>query len=264
VFGLLLGIVFLRKFSWRDNLPAISWTVIVNFVVWAPLTLATSPSLPVDVLLNTLHVQEAGGNQSVLTTVSQDAYSVWPLVTYFLHGSTGVLRAFTPSSSIVVGGLTYQVLSQIVTVAAMLVVCAALLRKRATIEPGGYIPTVALGVTAFLMLLTGIVATHFLLALPLLILCRPWMNPTAFWFVVVTWTITTFVPMYGDMGASITVIDYPLLAPERNAVTHFFVSLYSWDRFITTGVVANICALIWLGWLALRPGSRTTLEPSPA
>jgi hypothetical protein len=161
-----------------------------------------------------------------------------------------------------VGSLTYQRLSQILTLAAMLVVSAALLRRRSTAESGGYLPLLALGVVSFLMLLTGIVATHFLLALPLLILCRPWMGSWAFWFVVVVWSITTFVPMYGDMGASVTARDYPLFAPERNAITHFFVSLYSWDRFITTGIVANICALIWLGRLALRRSSPARLLPS--
>jgi hypothetical protein len=84
---------------------------------------------------------------------------------------------------------------------------------------------------------------------------------TAYFFIVLTWTVTTFVPMFGDMGISISRLDYPLLAPAHNAVTSFFVKLYAWDRFITVGIVANICALIWLAFLALSMPQRS---PDPS
>jgi hypothetical protein len=215
---------------------------------------------------NNLRVQEGGGNQTMLTTVSQDAYSVWPLVTYALHGAGGTLRGATPSSSLVLGDLTYQRLSQILTISAMLAIAGVLaFRKRAVHEPGAYLPVVAIGVVSFFMLLTGVVATHFILALPLLVLSRPWMSTSAYLYVIIAWSVTTLVPMYGDMGAILTPNEYPLLAPEHNPVTQFFVSLYSWDRFITTGIVANICALVWVGWLALRPSFHVRLlSPSEA
>jgi hypothetical protein len=258
VFGLLLGIVLVRKFSWRENLSAISWAVVLTFLALIPFTLATSPSLPVDIMLNNFHVQEAGGNAASLTTVSQDAYSVWPLVTYVVSGATGAARAFTPSSTVLVGSLTYQLLSQILTVAALLAIAGALLvRRRATAEPGAYLPLVALGIASFLMLLTGIVATHFLLALPFLLLCRRWMGNVAYFYVAAIWTVSTFVPMYGDMGVAITTNAYPLLAPSNNALTKFVVQLYIWDRFITVSIVANICALLWLVWLIAHPTAPT-------
>jgi hypothetical protein len=135
----------------------------------------------------------------------------------------------------------------------MLVVSAALVvRKRAALNEGGYLPLLAVGVTAFLMLLTGVVATHFLLALPFLLLCRRWMGSVAYYYVVAIWSITTLVPMYGDMGVVISEHAYPLLSPAHNAVTNFFVTLYSWDRFITVSVVANICAVVWIAVLAFR------------
>lgn len=265
VFGLLLGIVFLRRFSSTENLSALSWTVVLTFVALTPFTLATSPSLPVDIMLNNFHVQEAGGNAAALTTVSQDAYSVWPLVTYLVNGATGAARAFTPSSSVLFGTVTYQRLSQVLTVAALLAIAVALWsRRRVTAEPGAYLPLVALGIASFLMLLTGIVATHFLLALPFLLLCRRWMGGVAYFYVVTIWTITTFVPMYGDMGVAITSHAYPLLAPANNAVTKWVVQLYSWDRFITVGVVANTVAVIWLAFLTWRPDGRSTSALVPA
>lgn len=264
VFGLLLGVVFLRQLGWRTNIAAISWTVIVTFVALVPLTLATSPSLPIDIMVNNLRVQEAGGNQATLTTVSQSAYSIWPLVTYAFHGVSGAQRAFTPSSERLLGSLSYQTVSQIVTALAMLVVTAALVfRKRYTIDSGGYLPLVAVGVTSFLMLLTGVVATHFLLALPLLLLCRRWMDSIAYCYVVAIWSISTFVPMFGDMGIVIGSKAYPLLAPDHNLVTRFFVALYSWDRFITVAIVANIGAVIWLAWLSVRPSPRLGTVATP-
>ena len=259
VFGLLLGIVFLRKFSWKENLSAVSWTVIVCFISWIPFTLATSPSLPIDILRNNFHVQEAGGNQAALTTVSQDAYSLWPLVTYLAHGASGLQRAFTASSTPLIGSVTYQQVSQIVTVAALLLVSAVLvLRKRTAFESGGYIPLVALGVTSFLMLLTGLVATHFLLALPLLILCRRWMGTVAWLAVVAIWSVTTLVPMAGEMSLLIAHQQYPLLAGRSDELRQFFIQLHTSDRFITGAIVANICAVIWLAILTIRPAAPPT------
>jgi hypothetical protein len=253
VFGLLLGIVLFRRFSLKENAIALSWTVIVSFLALAPFTLVTSPSLPIDIMINVFRIQEAGGNELVLTTVSQDAYSIWPLVTYAAHGASGLQRAFTPSSHAVIGSLSYQSLSQVLTIAGVLAVSGALLfGKRAITGAGAYLPYIALGITSFLMLLTGLVATHFLLALPFLLLTRRWLGGVAYFYVVTVWSVTTFVPMFGDMGIAISSSHYPLLAPANNAITRLVVHLYVWDRFITVGVAANICAVIWLAYSALR------------
>ena len=116
---------------------------------------------------------------------------------------------------------------------------------------------VTLGIASFLMLLTGVVATHFLLALPFLLLCRRWIGTVAYIYVVTIWTLTTFVTMFGGMGPILSPQDYPLLSPAHSPVTSFFDGLYKWDRFITVSVVANICAVIWLGWLARRNSDST-------
>jgi hypothetical protein len=265
VFGLLLGIVLLRKFTWRHNVTALSWTVIVTFIAVLPFALAISPSLPVDIMLNTFKAHE-GGAPGLVGFVSQDAYSVWPLVEYLTQGVTGFHQAFNPNNGVILGPLTFQRLSQLLTLAAILLVSGYLwFRRRATEEPGGYLPYVALGVTSFLMLLFALIATHFLLALPFLLLSRRWMGGTAYWYVVVIWTVTTFVTMYGDMGLVLSVHDYPLLAYSKSAVTKFAVDLYREDRFITAGIVANICAVIWLGYLTLRaPGRTEILHPAKA
>lgn len=197
-------------------------------------------------------IQESGGNLATLTTVSQGAYSIWPLVTYLVHGASGLQRVFTPSSGLLIGDLTYARVSQILTLVAMLFVSAVLmLRKRAAFESGGYLPLVTIGIVFFLMLLTGVLSTHFLLALPFFLLCRRWMGTTPYLYIAAIWTVTTLVPMFGDMGILITSRDYPLLA--HSTITQFFVGLYSSDRFITVGVVANILAVIWLAVQTFRP-----------
>lgn len=189
-----------------------------------------------------------------MTTVSQGAYSIWPLLTYLSHGVTGLQRVYTQSANSLVGPLSYQHAGQLLTGLALLLVMAALLvRSRRSLDSGGYLPLVTLGMTAFLMLLTGIVSTHFLLALPLFVLLWRWTRGPAYWFIVIAWSVTTFVTMYGDMGVILSAHDYPLLAPANNPVTKFFVQLYTSDRFINVGTVATICALAWLAWLTLRP-----------
>jgi hypothetical protein len=253
VFGLLLGVVFLRKFSWRENILALSWTVILMFIALIPFTLATSPSLPVDITANIFRVHEATSS-NVVTTVSQDTYSIWPLVEYLVQGASGQQQAFNPKNVTLVGPITYQSLSQALTLAVMLALAGFLFfRRRVSGEAGAYIPYLAIGITAFLMLLFSLVASHFVLALPFLLLSRRWMGAVAYFYVAVIWTATTFVTMYGDMGRVIFAHDYPLLAPANNAITNFVVGLYTNDRFITVGIVANILVVLWLVFLTLGP-----------
>lgn len=251
VFALLLGIVLLRKFHWRVNLFALSWTVVVTFLVLVPLTIATSPSLPVDLVINNFRVQEAGGNDPSVTTVSQGAYSIWPLVT-LTSGASGLARIYAPSMVGLIGPVTYQRASQVLTGVALLVLVWMLLRRRPqSLERGEYLPIVAAGICAFLMLLTGIVSTHFLLALPFLLLCRRWLSSGAYLFIALTWTVTTLVPMFGDMATILTSGNL-LLSSPYDAATEFVMKTYSWDRFISAGVAANLCVLVVLAYVTVR------------
>jgi hypothetical protein len=259
VFGLILGLVFILKFRWQVNVRAASAAVIVVFLILLPFTLATGPSLPMDVLVNTLSLQ-LHSSAADPSTLSQDAYSIWPLVSYLQYGASGLARSFTPSNQTLLGSVTYQGAATIAAILTLLAVAILLVvRGRKGVAMGQYIPVVTLSIVGFLMLTTGLVATHFVLALPFLILCRRWMNNGAFFFVIIVWTITTLVPMYGDMGNVIARLDYPLLSPLHNGVTRFFVELYSWDRFITFATLANIAVLIWIAVVALRPKSQPDL-----
>ena len=253
VLGFLLGIVILRMTPWRETIRAVSWSLVLVFLVLLPITLATEPSLPFDVLLNNFRVQEAGGNQAQLATVSQDAYSIWPLVTYVANGAGGAGRAFVSSATPLIGAVTYQQVSVVLTVVAMLLVAWLISRRPVhSTDLSWDVSVVGLGIALFLMLLTGVVATYFVLVLPFWILSKRQLGWLAYGFVVATWTITTLVAMYGDMGVVVSVADHPLLAASRNAVTRFFVQLYSSDRFINVAVVANVCAIAVLAWAVVR------------
>lgn len=254
VFGLILGVVLLRLVPWRETARALPWAVIVTFLAMLPLTALISPSLPVDVMLSNFRIQEAGGQVPGMTTVSLGAFSIWPLVTLLLHGASGVSRSFLSSSQVLVDGLTYQRVGQILTAAALLALSAGILvRDRRSLGSGGYLPSVALAITSFLMFLTGTVPTYFVLAIPFVLLCKRWFGTTAYLYIAVIWTLTTLVSTYGEMGAVISPQGHPLLAQENNGLTRLMVGLYTWDRFITLATIANLCALVWMAYLVVRP-----------
>jgi hypothetical protein len=210
----------------------------------------------VDIWANQLRFQEAGGNEAAQTVVSLGALSVWPLVTHFAEGVSGLARFRYPSVSPLIGDFTYQRISQLLTLGVVLVVAGALLfRRRSATGMGDCLPLLALGTTAFLMLKTGLAATHFVLGLPLLILCRRSMKSVPYYSLVAIWTITTLVTMYGGLGSAIAGVESmaPALHSSNNPVTRLFMDLYSSDWFITAGSLANTLVLAWLALEVLRP-----------
>ncbi len=264
VVALLLVPFLLRTFPIKRNAFALSWVIIAAFVTLAPFTRSSSPSLPVDIMMHTLNVQEGGGNEDALTTVSQDAYSIWPLLTASVEHKTGRARIFTPSAHSLLGPFTYQRASQVLTMAFLLLVAAFLLfvtRRRSGLANS--LPLVAFGLTGFLLLKTGLVASHFILALPFLLLCRRWLTTGVYLSVIAVWTVTTLVPMYGDLGYAIATVNYRSLAlqPGANPLTRLFVNFYSSDSFITIGILANAGVLIVLGWSAFRSISQQATGP---
>jgi hypothetical protein len=241
VLAFLLGLIFLRKFSLRENIRGAVWAVIFAFLLLGPFTLRTSPSLPIDVMANTLQVQEGGGNEGELTTVSVNAYSVWPLVTYVVGQESGLARIFHSSADRLAGPLTYQRVGTILTVALMLVLASLIaFRRRSQLGFETFLPILAAGLVGFLMLMTGIAAAHFVLALPFLIIARSAFGRIQYAFVLLVWTITALVPMYGSLGGYVAVFD----PSSSNAISRFFMNLYSWDSFISVATIANTLVLV--------------------
>ncbi len=248
----LLGLVFLRNFSFKQNLHAITWSVIITFLAMAPFALAYGPSMPLDLLRNDLQVQEAGGNEPELTTVSLDTYSIWPLADLFASGTAGLDRFTERSATPFIGRFSYQRISQLLTAGVVLVTAAfVLFHRRSSHSLDDYFPLLAVGTVGFLMFMTGLAATHFLLGLPLLILCRRALGSIVYCWCVGIWTMTTLVAMYGGFGFSITPALVPALDAGRNPVTRFFMDLFSADWFISVASFQNIVVLLCLGFVAI-------------
>ncbi|MGH2405163.1 MAG: hypothetical protein ACRDGN_11960 [bacterium] len=263
----LLGVIFLRKFSPKENAEAMAWTIIVTFVLLGPLSLAISPSLWVDTLAYQLFVQEAGGNEAAMTVVSLDAYNIWALVTQFAGMATGLARFQFPSGSGLIGALTYLRASEILVMLVLLGTGLALLLRRGTaVKPGTYLPLLALGTAGFLVLKTGLAASHFVIALPFLLLCRDAVGRPGWYAMVGIWTVTTLVSMYGSVGFGIW--DAAALAPAlhdtRNAVTRFFMNLHSADWFITMAALGNAFVVGWLGVTSARRARSQDDQPDAA
>lgn len=269
VLGVLVGIVLLRRFSISRNVYALSWTVIVIFLLMVPFTIATSPSLPVDLLASTVQVQALGGNETALTTVSLDAYSFWPLVVFFQAGQSGLGRILYPSDSPLIGTVTYHE-AGILLAAAVLVAAVVMLavRPKASLMTGGYMPVLAFGIAGFLMFETGLAATHFILALPFILMCRPWLSASGYYSIVAGWTLTTLLAMYGILAADLARADYlraPLFGQHEvfSSVTSLVAQLYTWDRAISVGVLINTAIFFALALGAVRSrATRQTLHPA--
>jgi hypothetical protein len=251
VFGLIVGAVFLLRFSIRRNAYAVAWTVIVIFLLLVPFTIQTSPSLPLDLLSSVVRVQALGGNEQGLSSVSLDAYSLWPLVTFVAAGRTSLDRMFYPSNSTLLGQLSYQHAGMILTALVLAGAIALLVARRRSVADGGYVPIVAIGIGGFLMFMTGLAATHFILALPFILLSRRWLGPPAYLSIIAGWSATTLIAMYGILAVDLAKADY-LQAPlfgQTGSLSHlssWIAELYSSDRFITVGVVVNVAVLLTL------------------
>jgi len=255
VAGWILGAIFLRTYSLRKNLHAIAFTIIILFILLVPVALSTSPSLTVDVVWHALQLQEGGGNEQALTTVSLNATSVWPLMTYLIDHQHGALRFSFPSSNTLAAGLSYQRFSQFILVALLVIVAAlALVRTKKWDEHGMPYFLLAFGFLGFLMFGTGLAATHFVLGLPFLLICRKWLNRAIYGALITAWSLTTFIPMFGSLGTALSGADYLLRYPlsGRNQITTFFADLSTWDPFITLAVSINLVVLATLAIAGTR------------
>lgn len=244
----LLGLIYIKKFPIRDNIQSISWSVILVFLLLGPFSLTISPSMPLDILRNQLFVQEAGGNEPELMLVSLDAYNLWPVLTY-IQGSRGLGCIYFSSTSPLIDGLSYLRVSQILTLGFLLCISWLLLfRNKLNMEPSYYILLLTLGTIGFLLLKTGVAVAHFVIALPLLILCRQYMRDAAWFSIIFAWTITMLIPLCGSLGFAIENVEYlaPALHSTNNAIMRFFMYLHSSDWFIILGCSTNLVILACL------------------
>ncbi len=269
----LLVIVLFKLFPLRQNLRSACWTVLVSSLVLAPLSLAISPSLPIDILWNQFYFQEAGGNEAAQTVVSLGAFTIWPLVTGFTGGATGQERFQHLATDTLVGPLTYQHASGLLAGSIVLIAAGLILFRQRKEGPADYLLPVAIGTVGFFITKTGLAATHMLIVLPFLVLCIGRVRAPFYWAMIAVWTVTTLVPMWGGLGLALTDVERlaPALHADNNPLTWLAMELYTADIFITLGVFANLAVFVWL-WVELFwvdkpspiPREQVRLEGVPA
>jgi hypothetical protein len=268
--ALLLAIYFLRSFPFRRNIQAISWSVIAMFLVLSPLLLNTSPSLPVDYITQSIHIQNSTApGAAKYIYVSYDGYNIWPLVTNLVSGQIGKARIYFPASQSLIAGLSYTAVSNALTLAMIATLGLGLMfRRRLSARAGVLLPFLAAATLGFVVLRTGASPHHFILALGLVVLTiGSFRTRFAYLMVVAVISVTTFVSLFGSLGVALLIApDFgPALDPRTNAITKMFMTWYQSDVFITLATVANALALVVLVVLAFRPfkSVNSTLQLKP-
>jgi len=274
VLGFLLGAVYVRKFGLPRNLMAISWTVVLAFVLIGPFALAISPSVPVDYIARTL-IFHFGNGQADLPYLgtSPGYYSFWTLPLLLVNNQHGLGRMWSPSTQDLIGSLTYGQVGAGLSVAFLLAIGALLLiSKKVSDEPGRYLPLVAFGMLGWLMLTPGLISRYFVYGIVGIILCRKVFSSTGYLLTVAVLTVITVVTAWGHLG--LDFLGYSgnasVLSPTNNAVSHFVFSLFSADVFISIGTAANVGVLALIGvkaWDSMRgdrPPELRQTAPAPA
>jgi hypothetical protein len=166
-----------------------------------------------------------------------------------LTGSaTGISRFLYPSYAPLIGELSYQRVSLILVIAILLGAAALLFVKRRSADFNFDLLVLAVGTVGFMLTKTGLAGTHFLLALPLIILTRPSSRSVEFFLVVGIWSLTTFASMYSGFGYGVSSVPElaPLLHPSRNGLTQVIMHLQDTDWFITLMSTLNLIVFAWL------------------
>lgn len=251
----LLGLVLLRRFSLKQNLYAISWAIIAIFMILAPLSAALSPSLPFDVQRQLMHELNPEKEIGEYYGISLGANNIWPLVSGVRDGLKGPERWHVPSTAPLAGSFAYLDVGNILFVGAFAILAAAVLLRKGVVRVGtDFLPVIAAGQMAVLMLRTGIASTHFVLLLPLVALSRASLSGFAYYASFTILTLSTLISAYGDLGSALWQVGYlaPAIHHSYNPVTKFVMDLSFADQSITIGALGNTAVLVWLGTKALR------------
>lgn len=255
VLAFVLGLVFIRRFGARDSIAGISWTLVVVFMVLAPIALSISPSFPVDYTLRTLSYHLANGQADPnFLGLSPGYYSIWTIPLEFVNGAHGIARMWSSSTLYAFPSVTYAQLATDLSVGFVLLVGLVLLLPWISVKgPGQYLPVVAFGMLGWLMLTPGLISRYFVYAIALIILCRRSWSLLNYVLIVGMATVITFITAYGHLAhdALANGLTASLLHPDNNVISALVFNIFSDDRFITAGTIANVVLLVTVGAAAL-------------
>ncbi len=246
---ILLGLLLIRQHKPRDSIAAISKAVVGLYVLFLPLWVLVSPTLPVDNLVNAFFLHVGSGNDGWTLPLSWGGLSIWTLVSPMFLDLSGIDRVLFPAETTAILGLTFHQLGTLLAGGAVASLCASALRAKrrgALIERADIV--LAAATMAFFTLNTATPTYHYVLPLALIIAARPSLPSRTYWFSVLTVTATTFVSMYA-MGAY-WLTRHPTWAvgiySESNAVSSAFAALAEQDWYITVGAAANLVVVLLL------------------
>lgn len=242
----LLGLIYIKSFSIKRTVLGVSLGIVIVFTMLSPLFAALSPSLPLSWYSQITLIQQAENPVAAkYMHVSNDGYTMWPLITRFIPGLEGQARIFVSSRTPLIGSLTFLDVSNIVFLAILGSLAVTILFQRNTGQlKGEHLGLVATGMLALTMIRTGASVHHFTLALPLILVSQKSLTKPAYYSILSVLSVTTFLTMWGSIPAALAPTS--LLNPATNPVTNFLSQLYVSDWFITLGSLANTAALLWL------------------
>jgi len=218
--------------------------------------LSISPSLPIDYVSRTLSYHFANGQADPnYLGLSPGYYSVWTLPLEFMSGQHGLARMWSPSTLTIYGSLTYgQLAAGLSTIFVLALGAVIVLFKRLTMGPGQYLPLIAFGMLGWLMFTPGLISRYFVYAIALFILSRKHWDAPMYAWIVSCLSAITLLTAYGHLGLDAlgNGVKASLLNPTNNGMSHIVFSLFSDDRIITAGTIANVLILAMLGAVALR------------
>jgi Gpi18-like mannosyltransferase len=255
VIAFLLACVYLRRFSIGRSLMAIAWSVVAFFVLLVPLSLAISPSMPIDYVSHILNFSVGTGQaDAAYSGISPGYYSVWTIPLQLLNHQDGMNRMWYPRVTPLFGSISYAQAGTFISVAIVLAAGLLILLRRNAARSGWYLLVVALGMFGWLMVTTNLVSRYFFYGLVLVILCRRSLKDIVYFSSVAALTVIVLVTSWSHFAIDIIgnlAVGQPLY-PKNNAVTRFFLSLFTDDRFITAGSLTNIIILGVLAVMVVR------------
>jgi hypothetical protein len=259
--GVFAALLYLLSWPAKRNLSAVSWTILLVFVVMWPFLFELSPAFPVTVLRETVGFANLSDPRiGRFIPISHGTLNVWPLVTAFTKGAGGPDRYLISSTTPLVGEFTYTDVSSWLLMTALLGLGAIAVRFRDVIrrDQRWIVHVTALSLLALLTLKTRIAPHHYNLVLPLLVLTRGtvirrplapyiWVAALSFIELVSSWGYYSMVIPGLNLGRLV-----PYLDPRGSSLSLAFSSVMASNAFITFGSAVNVAAFVWVAWELLR------------
>jgi len=263
---LFIAIIALKRNGIRKTVLDASVGVTAAFLTVLPyFLLGYSPTLIVDpILRKSLEASTVKLSESAMSIVSRDAFSIWPLVTFF-EGQKGGNR-FWYSDLVPISNLGVSYLNLGIILFGMCATALVLLiafSKRTALQKDYFYAILAGSTLASLLLPTRVANRYFLFAILFLILARKWLGTPLNRFVLGIMSATTFASMYGTL--LYIAFAHPHLLPCFDPSLNFFnkLLLKTYENFpgildvaITVGCLLNVYVLL----ITLKPSFSSMRE----